>query len=324
MLPAVVENRLDCIKYWEDGKLALGSSCLTGRYWNGSLWCFNQAEDAPDIEKCVTGVETETGIADVLCIKGSKVAVGLDSGAFELFQLDTAPVMFQKLNYACEHDDVISSLSLDINQTHIVSGSYDKCIKVWDIEAWCSISTFRPAHAGIVWQVSFSNSEPKVFMSCSEDGRIMLWDLRLPKPATVVNKNPLVGTPTAISWQSQNSTTFAAGDDSGNIILKDFRSTGNIFESQVYNRRVFRLSFCPQNPLWLASCADDTNVSVLEIGKSSMTCVYEDDSHSDFVRGLAWSTDSTLISCGWDKKVLKHDVSSCDMEIASPKGRLEG
>lgn len=321
MLPAVVENHLDCIDYWEDGRLVLGSSSLTGRYWNGSLWCFHQAEDAPNIEKCVTGTETESGIADALCLRGSRVVVGLDSGALELYQMETDPVVFGNVSYACEHDDIVSSLSLNCSQTHIVSGSYDKCIKVWDIETWRSISTFRPAHAAIVWQVSFSACEPQVFVSCGEDGGIRLWDLRLAKPATVLNKTPVMSTPTAVSWQPQNFTVFAAGDDSGKIFLKDVRGAGDIIAAQGHKRAVFRLSFCPQNPLWLASCADETSVSVLEIGKCGTASLYEDDSHSDFVRGLVWSPDSALVSCGWDKKVLKHNISSCEMEVASPDSR---
>jgi methylosome protein 50 len=47
-----------------DGYMLLGCSNLTGRFWTGSLWYFLDPDSAPDVEKCLTGIECETGITD--------------------------------------------------------------------------------------------------------------------------------------------------------------------------------------------------------------------------------------------------------------------
>lgn len=70
-----------CISSTDD-KIILGSSDLTGRYWNGSLWCFETADEAPDVECCLAGIDISSGVCDIAFYSNDKVAVGLDSGIF--------------------------------------------------------------------------------------------------------------------------------------------------------------------------------------------------------------------------------------------------
>lgn len=58
----------------------------------------------------------------------------------------------------------------------------------------------------------------------------------------------------------------------------------------------------------LACCSDATSVKVFDTYRE-MLPVFEDNSHSDFVRGLAWYKDD-LFSCSWDGNVIKHVVFS--------------
>lgn len=58
----------------------------------------------------------------------------------------------------------------------------------------------------------------------------------------------------------------------------------------------------------LACCSDDTSVKVFDAYRE-MLPIFEDNSHDDFVRGLAWYKDD-LYSCSWDGNVIKHVVSS--------------
>lgn len=50
----------------------MGSSNLTGRYWGGSLWYYDDAALAPSVEKCLVGYEVGSGIADGIFLDDEK------------------------------------------------------------------------------------------------------------------------------------------------------------------------------------------------------------------------------------------------------------
>ena len=60
--------------------ILLGASSLTGRYWYGSLWYYENPEDAPDVEKCTAGVQLEAGLGDACWVGSNKALVGMDTG----------------------------------------------------------------------------------------------------------------------------------------------------------------------------------------------------------------------------------------------------
>lgn len=72
-----------------------------------------------------------------------------------------------------------------------------------------------------------------------------------------------------------------------------------------FNRSVHKIKFSSTG--LLAVCADDSKIVVLDTANDDMNLIYTDNRHEDFVRGLAWK-ENVLISCGWDKQVLLHNV----------------
>jgi hypothetical protein len=44
--------------------MLLGCSNMTGRFWTGSVWYFLDPDSAPHVDKCLTGIECETGVTD--------------------------------------------------------------------------------------------------------------------------------------------------------------------------------------------------------------------------------------------------------------------
>lgn len=65
-----------------DGSVILGASGLTGKTWAGSLWFYEDPENAPDVDKCSAGVQTKAGITEVQWIDESRIAVGSDTGKY--------------------------------------------------------------------------------------------------------------------------------------------------------------------------------------------------------------------------------------------------
>ena len=73
-------NESRILFFHADGGLLLAASSLTGRYWAGSLWFFDKAENAPDVEKCGAGVDLDTGVSDFKLLSDTKLLLGTDTG----------------------------------------------------------------------------------------------------------------------------------------------------------------------------------------------------------------------------------------------------
>ena len=67
-----------------------------------------------------------------------------------------------------------------------------------------------------------------------------------------------------------------------------------------------KLLFNPNSPNQLAGCCDSTEVKVFDSFNDFLP-IYENNAHTDFVRGLAWHK-SELVTCSWDNRVLTHKV----------------
>lgn len=109
-----------------DGTLAIASSSMTDRIWNGSLWTFKDASTAPDPEYSNGRACTEAGINDVEWLDSSRMVVALDDGSVEIWaQTGNLPGLENLVSFT-EHDDIVSSVSVDCAKKRIISGSRDR------------------------------------------------------------------------------------------------------------------------------------------------------------------------------------------------------
>lgn len=114
-----------------DGKLAIGSSKLTGRYWNGSLWLFkspDQAPDsiyAPDNKHCSCCASTDAGCTDLTWLDEKRLAFASDNGIIELWSTGESFNEVEILANLTGHDDIVQSISVNCDKVKIVSGSLD-------------------------------------------------------------------------------------------------------------------------------------------------------------------------------------------------------
>lgn len=320
--PITVPRFYDVIRFWEDGSLFLGASDLTGRLWTGAI-CHFQDADKTDLQNCTAAKDVDSGVCDGIALPRddsscNKAVIGYDYGGVEVLELvhdetGAAGPVFTNTAYSYEHDDTVISLSLTSDKQKFVSGSYDKSIKIWDLEAFTACVTYAGAHWNLITSVDCHPESSDILASCSQDGRALMWDTRLPRPASVINRGPFQAAPTAIAWQPNQDTIIMIGDEMGGVVATDIRNTnGNVRRVTTNQRDIFRMEFSPFCKQTLAICGNDTTVSVLNILDDSFELSYVDsDSHSDFVRGLAWHPVShKLYSCSWDKSIISHPISA--------------
>ncbi|XP_077265189.1 methylosome protein WDR77 [Temnothorax americanus] len=316
-----VENRspvdtkqLQFLSIYDEHNALLGGTNMVDLYWNGTVWYYKDISDFSRNRAAAMTQRTDSGIVDAVYLSKSKFVSVEDSGAVQIYQIGEMDegTQFQNLEYACQHDNSVLTVSVFSNRRNIVTGGMDCCLKIWDAEDLIASYSYSFAHTDIITGTDVKPTCNSTFVSVSFDSESLLWDIRRAKPATCIFKKKNCSL-SAVSWNTNLDHLIAIGTNNGSIVLIDIRQTETpLYESVECDRSVHKLLFNPnpERKEQLACCSDSTSVKIFDAHRE-MLQLFEDNRHCDFVRGLAWCKDD-LYSCSWDGNVIKHIVNIAD------------
>lgn len=132
-----------------------------------------------------------------------------------------------------QHKEVVSAIA--INQTknsYFVSGSYDKTVKVWDIQQGDLIHTFK-GHSQKINDIAIDNNKHLIF-SASDDHTIKIWDLKTQTLSKTLTHSSGV---LIINLYEKNNQLLSI-DSLKNIKLWDFNTGKEIYSVQIFSKCV--------------------------------------------------------------------------------------
>ncbi|XP_047171175.1 protein HEAT STRESS TOLERANT DWD 1-like isoform X2 [Vigna umbellata] len=153
----------------------------------------------------------------------------------------------------------------------LVSGDCDNSIYLWEPTSagtWNVDNAPFTGHTGSVEDLQWSPTEPHVFASCSVDGNIAIWDIRLGKSPAASFKahNADVN---VISWNRLASCMLASGSDDGTISIRDLRllkeGDSLVAHFEYHKHPITSIEWSPHEASSLAVSSADNQLTIWDL-----------------------------------------------------------
>ncbi|MFT4779617.1 MAG: WD repeat-containing protein 61 [Flavobacteriales bacterium] len=150
----------------------------------------------------------------------NETAVGCGDGSIRIFNFETYEE--KKILKGHIDDFSVNALSYHPNEKHLLSGSRDAFLNVWDIENDYALINHIPAHNYAIYSIVFS-PDMKLFATASRDKTIKIWDaenfellLRIDKPKNESHTHSV----NKILWSDFTDSLISTGDDRAIMVWK--------------------------------------------------------------------------------------------------------
>ena len=200
------------------------------------------------------------------------------------------------------HGGDVISVAITADKQTLVSGSWDKTIKIWHLPTGKLQQTLE-GHQGSVNQVVISKDD-RTLVSASNDQTIKIWNLPTGKLKQTLDGGE-VGCGRCVALSPCDRYVLGGGDD-GIIRIWDL-ATGKLQQTWVaHNRKswshsIRQLVFTADGKI-LISCSFARTIQVLEMPSGRLVRTLT--GHTDVITSIALSSDEQiLVSGSWDESV---------------------
>ncbi|KIM25798.1 hypothetical protein M408DRAFT_73853, partial [Serendipita vermifera MAFF 305830] len=218
------------------------------------------------------------------------------------------------------HSVAVNSVSFSRDGRHIVSGSNDRTIRVWDAETGATVTGPLEGHTGSVNSVSFSPDGRRI-VSGSWDKTIFVWDAETGETLA----GPLIGHTDRVNFVSfsPDGRRIVSGSYDNTVRVWD-AETGEMVTGRMkgHTNWVNSVAFSPDGTRIVSGSSDKTiRVWNAETGK---TMVGPMEGHTHQVNSVCFSPDGkSIVSGSGDMTIRVWDAKTGEMMIGPMKGHTE-
>ncbi|KAL3132860.1 Chromatin assembly complex, subunit 3 [Trebouxia sp. C0009 RCD-2024] len=155
---------------------------------------------------------------------------------------------------------------------HLISGSDDATICLWDIQGLHSSQKTVQAksqfteHAGVVEDVAWHTKHEHVFGSVGDDKQLIIWDTR--QSGVVQLHEAHNAEVNCLAFNPYSEHILATGSADKTVSLHDLRNLRKeLHQFEHHDDEVFQLGWSRENETILASCGADRRVMVWDLSK---------------------------------------------------------
>jgi WD40 repeat protein/energy-coupling factor transporter ATP-binding protein EcfA2 len=210
-----------------------------------------------------------------------------------------------ELNRLEGHDAPVMSVSISPDGKILASGSYDKTLKLWNLNTGQEIYTLK-GHQHTINSVSFSPNG-KLLASSSEDEIIKLWDIETGKEILTLPGNYRFNF--RIDF-SPDGKMLASGSDDGTIKLWDVKTGKETRTLTGHESYAISLNFSSDGQILASSSRDrDNTIKLWNVETGNEICTLT--GHDNSVFSISFSPDGkTLASSSADATIKLWDVET--------------
>jgi len=207
------------------------------------------------------------------------------------------PLGFKLQNTLAEHNGLISRVVWSPDGNKLASSSFDRTIKLWDVDTGKCLQTLS-GHTARVREVSWSPNG-KFIASGSDDSTIRIWKV---ETGQLYHKIPMVGVCFTIVW-SLDSQMLAAGGmrDDPSILFWSIRDKKRLIPEglEEHYGQINTLALS-SSTLILASGSHDNTIRLWEKETNKLVAKSRGilKGHSSDVLSVTWSPDGQLLASG--------------------------
>ncbi|XP_019348515.1 WD repeat-containing protein 88 isoform X3 [Alligator mississippiensis] len=218
------------------------------------------------------------------------------------------------------HKDAVSSCHFCCEDTKILSSSFDRSVKLWDVAKGILVQVFEEEHTAPISECSLTPDNKRVITS-SYDKTVKAWDMETGKMLWTIEHEGLV---TSCNISYDGKYVVSGLDKENAVCITDAVSATMVMYIQDHHRStVTRCCFDPDNQR-VASVSYDKTIKLWDTVAQSTTITIN-EGHSNVISDCCFSLDGRyLCTASWDRTLKIWDIKTGDFRHHGPIVLKEG